>query len=166
MKIKKYDKKIFSILPKDGFALLFTVLIVSIVLTLTLTIVDISYRQSVLSGLAKDSQIAFYQADAGLECGLYYDVTRGAFPRNSALDSLLESNYATITCGGITLSLQSFADGSNDDYFIYTADSGTFPCVKIIFDKSDPIENVIEAHGYNECTQSDRQVERTLKVTY
>jgi len=60
-----------------GFAMLFTVLVVSIMLAIGLGISDITYKQTLLSSLANDSQLAFYQADSGVECGMYYDKTLG-----------------------------------------------------------------------------------------
>lgn len=58
---------------KKGFVLAFSLLISSIVLALAFGIFNILLKQIVLTGSAKDSQIAFYAADAGAECALYWD---------------------------------------------------------------------------------------------
>lgn len=144
-----------------GFALVFTVLIVSLILSLALTIADVSYRQSVLSNLARDSQAAFYQADAGLECGLYYDLTKISFPKGSKQKDV----PTTLTCGLMTLNLDKGL--STDDYFAYAPDASTAgTCFKIVFDKRDAIARSVESSGYNLCSDNPRQVERTLSVTY
>ncbi|MFZ2151798.1 MAG: pilus assembly PilX N-terminal domain-containing protein [Minisyncoccia bacterium] len=58
---------------KKGFVLAFSLLISSIVLVLALGIFNILLKQIILTSSAKDSQIAFYAADAGAECALYWD---------------------------------------------------------------------------------------------
>lgn len=144
-----------------GFALVFTVLIVSLILALTMTIADISYRQSVLSNLARDSQAAFYQADAGLECGLYYDLTKVSFRKGSKQKDV----PTTITCGLTVLRLDKGV--STDDYFMYAPDATvTGQCFKVLFDKTDAAVRSVESSGYNLCTDNPRQVERTLSVSY
>lgn len=61
------------IIQKKGFVLAFSLLISSIVLVLAFGIFNILLKQIILTGSAKDSQIAFYAADAGTECALYWD---------------------------------------------------------------------------------------------
>ena len=58
---------------KKGFVLAFSLLLSSIVLALAFGIFNILLKQIVLTSSAKDSQIAFYAADAGAECALYWD---------------------------------------------------------------------------------------------
>ncbi len=61
------------IIQKRGFVLAFSLLISSIVLALAFGIFNILLKQIVLTSSARDSQIAFYAADAGAECALYWD---------------------------------------------------------------------------------------------
>lgn len=147
---------------KKGFAMLFTVLIVSIILSLALGIADVTYKQTILSGLAKNSQLAFYQADAGVECGMYYDLHQGQFPRGSNITDV----PSTLTCGNTTVALDS--GNSMTDYFIYTTNAPSKnPCYSVLFDKStDPVKDVISSRGYSTCSTTAQQVERGLKVTY
>ncbi|HSE56697.1 MAG TPA: hypothetical protein VLB02_01280 [Candidatus Paceibacterota bacterium] len=160
---KKNSKKKYP--TQAGFAMLFTVLLISLVLSLALGISNITYKQTILSSLAKDSQIAFYQADAGAECGLYYDFTLNAFPEPSTF-AAIQSTVPTITCGTETLTLDP-ADSSDDD-FVYRSSpaSPSNPCYNVVFDKTG-VENIIQAYGYNICDQDHpRQVERALQVRY
>ncbi len=156
--------------PNQGFAMLFTVLLISLVLSIALGISNIAFKQTILSSLAKDSQIAFYQADAGAECGLYYDFTvnapLGAFPEGSTY-GYAQSNFPELTCGEETLELQP-PPLSSADYFVYQceATSSLAPCFNIIFDKTGS-ENMIRSFGYNIYDESHpRQVERALEVRY
>lgn len=70
-----------------GFALLLTLVVVSVVLAIGLSLLDITLKQLVLSGTARDSEIAFHAAYAGVECAEYWvrdDVT--AFIGSSPID--------------------------------------------------------------------------------
>lgn len=58
----------------NGFALLFAILTASLILTVGLAIFNITLKEFVLSSQIRDSQFAFYAADTGLECALYWDL--------------------------------------------------------------------------------------------
>lgn len=59
---------------EKGFTLLLAALVASIVLTLGMGIFQIAFKQVNLSAVGRDSQFAFYAADTGAECALYWDV--------------------------------------------------------------------------------------------
>lgn len=81
---------------KKGFVLAFSLLISSIVLALAFGIFNILLKQIVLTSSAKDSQIAFYAADAGAECALYWDTHTSRTLVNDpiAFDSNGNYNYS------------------------------------------------------------------------
>lgn len=56
-----------------GFTLLLAALIASIVLSVGAAISSIANKQVLLSMLGRDSQYAFYMADTGAECALFWD---------------------------------------------------------------------------------------------
>jgi len=147
---------------QSGFAMLFTVLIMSLILSIALSISNITFKQTLLSSLAKDSQIAFYQADAGIECALYYDIVQNSFPLGSEISTVPPN----ITCGYKELELDTI--NSYRDYFTYKdSTGGSEPCFSIVFDKStNPVETILQARGNNTCTQTPRQVERALEAKY
>ena len=62
-----------------GFTLLLAALVSSIVLSLGSSIFLIAQKQVILSSLSRDSQFAFYAADTGAECALYWDLRFNAF---------------------------------------------------------------------------------------
>ncbi len=149
---------------QKGFAMLFTVLLVSLILSIAISISNLTLKQSILSNLVKDSQIAFYQADAAVECGLYQDVVLGLFPLGTQPSD--PGTVSSFTCGDYTLEIDTA--NSYDDYLIYkfsNEDIGT-RCLKIIFDKTLTTDNVIQGYGYNICGESPRQVERALELHY
>lgn len=81
-----------------GFALLMAVIFMSVMLAFALTLGSLSYKQSILSSTATQSQVAFYVADAALECALLYDSDPNgslfAFKAEGALPP------SGMTCGG------------------------------------------------------------------
>ncbi len=56
---------------QSGFALLITILVLSVVVSVTLAIVELSLKQLKLSVDSTDSEIAFHAANAGLECAQF-----------------------------------------------------------------------------------------------
>lgn len=56
-----------------GFTLLVSILVIGIVLAIGLSILNITLKEYLLSGIARESAIAFYAADAGMECAFYWD---------------------------------------------------------------------------------------------
>lgn len=154
-------------LKKDkGFAMLFTVLVISIILAIALGIADLTFKQTLLSSLARDSQLAFYQADAGVECGMYYDL-QGSLGRGTTVDGAGGTAGAPnqFTCGTHTMTL--VPGQSYPDYFLYQEDSpSTQPCFSVTFDKTDRLKFVVSARGFSTCTSTAQQVERGLEVRY
>ncbi|MES2225087.1 MAG: hypothetical protein V4478_03830 [Patescibacteria group bacterium] len=161
--MKKYFYTIKKMLTqRKGFAMLFTVLVISIILSIGLGIANTTFKQTVLSNLAKDSQLAFYQADSGVECGLYYDLTAGQLPRGTDISQAQQ----TLLCGDTTLVFQPTQ--SHTDYFVYNQDapSPSSPCYSITFDKTDELKNIVSARGFSTCASTAQQVERGLMVRY
>lgn len=76
--------------PVRGFALLYAVLVSSIILVVTLTLNNIIYKQLILSSIGRQSQIAYFSADAARECIKYHDNQNIFDPPNSG----------TINCTG------------------------------------------------------------------
>lgn len=57
-----------------GFTLLYAIIVTSIILASSLSIISIALRELALTSSARDSQYAFYVANTGLECALYWDI--------------------------------------------------------------------------------------------
>jgi hypothetical protein len=75
-----------------GFTLLLAALVASIVLSLGSSIFLIAQKQVTLSSLGRDSQFAFYAADAAAECALYWDLRYSYFSTTTA--------NVTLSCDG------------------------------------------------------------------
>ena len=147
---------------KKGFALLYTVVIVSLILSITAGISNIIFKQSLLANLAADSQIAFYQADNAAECGMY-------LLNNPNANFDPTGPVTPFVCSATQSYVLDAANSSLPEFIVYTpADANiSTPCSSITIDQSDPSKTVIEAHGFNVCTTtSPRHIERVLQVTY
>jgi Tfp pilus assembly protein PilV len=58
--------------PSSGFALLLTLVVVSVVISIGLTLLELTVKQLRLSTGTKDSENAFHAANAGVECVRYW----------------------------------------------------------------------------------------------
>lgn len=57
-----------------GFALLLALVVVSVVVSVGLTVLELTMKQVRLSTNSKESELAFHAANAGLECARYWRV--------------------------------------------------------------------------------------------
>jgi hypothetical protein len=57
---------------EKGFALLMALVVVSVVISISLSVLDLTIKQLRLSTNSKDSEVAFSAANAGLECARYW----------------------------------------------------------------------------------------------
>ena len=57
---------------QSGFALLVSLIVVSVVVSVGLVLLDVSIKQIRLSSNSTDSEIAFHAANAGMECAQYW----------------------------------------------------------------------------------------------
>ena len=108
-----------------------------------------------LSGTGRDSQFAFYAADVGAECALYWDLKHHVFviptAENGAPDQF------TIRCSGASPTVV-FAPPNK---FIFALLS---PQANVTFERLAGGGGRITARGYS--GQAGRRVERGLEVTY
>ncbi len=58
----------------SGFALLITLVIISVVISIGITLVDLTLKQLRLANNSKDSESAFHAANAGAECVRYWRI--------------------------------------------------------------------------------------------
>lgn len=87
---------------QNGFALLYSIIVVGAMMSLVFGVLNIVYKQIALSGVNKDSEVAFYAANSGLECGQYWS-TYGAFnPDNPSAPS--SNPFSTIQCLNTSIS--------------------------------------------------------------
>ncbi len=143
---------------KQGFVLLFSVLVSSLLLAIGLAIFNIGQKELVLSATARDSQFAFYAADTGIECAFYWDFQSGTFSPGATQG---------ITCSGVLLPNVGGKNYGVEDTFRLDLSPQPY-CVDVTVRKTEsPRRTYVEARGYNTCDSNNpRRVERAIRATY
>jgi len=108
---------------QKGFTLLFAILVSILVLAVGASIISIAIKQVILSGAGRESQYAFYAANTGVECALYWDlhgldVDEGELkyvfaPPDGAVRSDIEQAGMAECAGGNIASGVGFANASD-----------------------------------------------------
>ncbi len=91
---------------QSGYALFTSILLTGTLIIIAYATTNFSLKQLLLATSGAESHAAFYVADTGVECALYWDVKNGAI---SAFGP--NSPAATITCGGAAASVTSTSGG-------------------------------------------------------
>ncbi len=129
-----HTKKIKN--KNSGFALLFAVLISTLLMAIGLSIFNISVKALSIANSERDSQIAYYAASSALECALYWNSppsTSGSFVI-SAFPAYVNGTISTTTtptiqCNGRNINLNfncgtsptcSYDSGSSPFFFFST----------------------------------------------
>src|ERR1035437_1427416 len=86
----------------SGFALLLAVITTSILLLVSFVVADLALKELILTSTGQQSQIAFYTADSGIECALYWDLKNPNNPSTSAFATSTPSG-GSVTCAGQTV---------------------------------------------------------------
>lgn len=153
---------IFNFQKNQGFALFLAVVITGTLLVVATGMVSLAVKQSKVSVSGRESQKAFYVADTGLECALYWDVRNPSGA--SAFDPATTNN---ISCN---------RDANNPDNQ-WVVGGGSVSSINITFlpEASCAVVTVtksgssttIESKGYNTCDSSNpRRVERAVRASY
>lgn len=150
-----------------GFTLLLAALVASIVLSLGSAIFSIAQKQVTLSSLGRDSQFAFYAADAAAECALYWDIRHNAFGTTTAPvtpqcdnDNLNATGGASVVPYTMSFQINLFEDLS-------AGEAGY--CAEVEVRKTSE-GTVIHSDGYSvHCAAKDtssRSLQRSVELRY
>jgi hypothetical protein len=144
-----------------GFTLLMAVLVASILLALGYALYNIAIKEVALSSAGRESQFAFFAADTGIECALYWDSRQDAFSTSSVASEVfcgVASSTLTRVLTGTTLTTSfSFSLGA----------STLSQCADVVVTREQPKHTTIESYGYNNCvSENPLRLERAIRVTY
>ncbi|MFM7088299.1 MAG: pilus assembly PilX N-terminal domain-containing protein, partial [Candidatus Paceibacterota bacterium] len=159
---------------KEGFVMLFAVVLTSIIMAIALGLAEMSLRAVSFSSTGPQSNEAFFAADTGAECALYYDLrgTKSFFGVDPAsIDSLVA--VATPNCAGTALDLYQGTDIGPWIFYLPNLGASRKSCARVTVTKSTSSDTTsIVSEGYNigegtDCAStSTRRVERRLEVNY
>ncbi len=173
---------------QQGLALIIALIVGTVALAVGLSLLNVTLRQFILSGVARDSEIAFHAAYAGIECARYEDVQNNVFA--------VGGGDVTINC----MSTDETYDDANDNISsgeeqVYEFDWGVVnsSCTELSVYKYDAtggdetipgaliggtnrtcndgnVCTVIQSRGYNvscaERTSNIRSIEREVVIIY
>ena len=155
---------------KKGIALLFSIMLSAIFLSIALGVLSITSKELSFSLSVKDSNDAFYAADSGIECALYNDIK---------LDNFTPDQYTDTSCFGVPIMSDYDANSATYNFNILGLGSTKRSCAKIFISKitnnsTDPatVETHIISKGYNtggdnDCNQTNlKSIERVIEVNY
>lgn len=160
---------------KRGFTLLIAIVVTSLLLAISFVVANVAFKQLLISKANKESQYAFYAADSGVECAVYWDLKDGSF------SAFATSTNGTISCNGQSISTgsesvptvpsQSSVIGGGDvnptSIFYLTLTKGCVIVEVTKFYSGGSLVTRINSKGYNTCSSSDpRRVERGITLTY
>ncbi len=158
---------------QKGYTLLFAIIVSAIVLSIAAFIASISRKQMILASVARDSTMAIYAADSGIEC----------------VAQAFQNKFAYFSCNGQNLGIAFDVNvNKNDVPDMHFHDSvKQTPPIPIFFgstcalvtitigrDDSSPFnpKSIVESRGYNMSDGSScplagpRTTERAIRLTY
>ncbi len=148
-----------------GVTLFIAIIVTATLLLVSSGIISLAVKQSYLTNADRSSQDAFYAADTGGECALYWDL------KNPTQSAFATSTNANIVCNG-----ESFTVGGASGQSFFTL---TFPpakyCAEVEVTRrranpnaTPPIKStLIQSYGYNDCDVTNpRRVQRAIQITY
>jgi hypothetical protein len=114
-------------------------------------------KETKLSFAGKESQYAFYAADSGLECTLYWDYQFESF--STSTSAAIECEGESFTVGG-----NGYSPGVSE---ITVHFAGGYCAIVRVWQYESPRRTTVESRGYNTCdTNSPIRVERAIRATY
>lgn len=176
------DSKFETRNSSRGFTILFAVLVGGLLFSMGIAIANVALKEVTLTTAGKSSEAAFFAADTGTECALYFDLVAGRtslkFPNSS--NNVPAEEDRVIRCNDIDIFLTYVTNTTKAITTFYATWSSEFPnkaCVEVTITKTVPIPpipgtTVIEARGRNDsdCTpeapDNPGRVERALRVRY
>lgn len=144
-----------------GFTLFIAIIVMGTLLLIAAGITNLAVKQALISASGRESQVAFYAADTGIECALYWDVKNPA-----GFSAFSTSTVSLIDCNNSpNLSVGGGGNGSISTFsFTLTPDSY---CAIVTVEKRIDGSTKIESRGYNTCDSfNPRRVERAVRAIY
>lgn len=183
MSLKIKSKKLKE---ERGITLFIAVVIMGILVFISFAVVNIAAKSALFASSGRDSKFAFYAADAGLECALFWDATPDASKFSTS------TTGGSITCGGTSASpnvisvgddiagtsttitqIGGGGDSSPVSVFGFDLNDGSHPvpyCVIVTVHKyyeDSRLWTYIKSRGYNTCDANNpRRIERGIEVYY
>jgi hypothetical protein len=165
---------------EKGFILVYALLIAGVILSATGTMYAIHVKELKLSSISREATIAYYAAEEGAECALYWFLHGAQFALGESINGLAPSgNPLTIPpttlpvaeCAGQQLAMTTW--GPEDGFWYAGTPGDSQPCAWVTVSlNSGPLTSIcpdctqIRSRGFNTCITSAGQVERGYEIFY
>lgn len=163
-----------------GMTLFIAVTVMGILLFISFAVVNIALKSTIFASSGRDSQFAFYAADAGLECAIYWD------SRFDPSKFATSTSGVSVTCAGTTItdgqlnisgtttSARIGGGGDTNPTSIFSfimnqtgkVEDRVPYCAVVTVTKNANGTTHIYSRGYNTCLDSSRRIERGIEVDY
>jgi Tfp pilus assembly protein PilX len=150
---------------QKGFTLFVSLVLASTLLLIATGVVNLALKQSLISSSGKESQLAYYAADTGMECALFWDVKNP----DGEQSAFATSTTSTISCNKDAANpLNEWVVGGGEvsvvEYITFLPDPY---CAKVTVTKNVDGTTLVESMGYNTCDPTNsRRVERAVRASY
>ena len=153
---KMENKKI----ENSGFTLLVAIVTTSMLLIVSFVVVNVALKQLTLSYSSQESQYAFYNADSGTECAIYWDLKNPPGP-----SAFATSTTSTISCYTMLNKVVGGGGSANaTSTFTINYPKG---CVTVQVGKGNDGSTMVVSRGYNTCSAgAPRRFERGITLRY
>ncbi len=153
---------------KRGYVLAFAVLVGSILISIGLGMFNIAIKEVVLSSSGRESQLAFYAADSGGECAVYWDIRHPNFSSSvfaTSSQSVIPSSG--VSCAGKDITSDwTVVTGAGSGITTFNINLSNGSCTTVVVTKQSNTTK-IESRGLNTCnTSNPRRLERGLRINY
>lgn len=151
-------------MKNKGFTLFISIIVTGTLLLIATGIVNVALKEAFITRAARESQYAFYAADTGIECALYWDVKNP-----TGVSAFATTTGTTIYCNkdGANLSNEWVVGGSYESQIPQITFLPDPYCAEVTITKGVDNSTRIESKGYNTCDPtSANRVERSVRVTY
>lgn len=150
---------------KNGYALLFAVVITSIISIIIAGLSNLVYKQLILTSMVKDSQSAFYMADTATECALYAHFIKsddlGGNSWNCGVEDFDSGSLFSLVVG------DKYGNNSYEVTAPSALNTSANPCFEFNIDKETSNKVAIKSRGFNMCNKNNfRTVQREIEVNY
>lgn len=170
---EKSKKRKIRIANQNGYVLLFSILISSIILAIGMGIANITTKSLALRSAGSDSQFAFYAADGGAECALLWDLKHPGFTLDTVFATSTFSNPPTsgVMCNeqDIAVSWAISNTTANAAKTQFTINLLGDTCAKVTVSKTNSgLDTQIISRGYNDDCAGGfvRLLERAIRITF
>ncbi|MFA5840702.1 MAG: hypothetical protein WC847_00275 [Candidatus Paceibacterota bacterium] len=149
-----------------GFVILFAVTLAAILLSIALGVGNIALKEIKFGTSAKDTNDAFFAADAGVECARINDKFGGVAFKDPPASSVIQCNNTSINVNVTNGILPVW------DFVISGLGNNGKGCAKVSVDKRISPNTTVISKGYNNgsgvgtCNPSSNSTERELSSTY